>query len=461
MPRKRRGQDNLNRVDLTVESREEIEELKDTLTSSLESETDAIAARSVLSLEALAARGAVGLGVRFWELQGLELTHSRSVPSSPRRVKNPLEFEKFLPRRYVSCNQLYNLETNMALKDELKPLTGSRAGYKQWVTKTLNNLKSAKGTGELDLYIFQESKSDLLGYISEIKGVETKIREVYDKFNIPLEDTDRKADMEATASFLWDAKKKLAGFEKDLVAAPTSPLDASGGHVSGSNAELIDALKKIGGNNTKVNLDCITFKGDDKDKFQFKHWFSQFESVIKANPSWSEVNKMNYLKTKVVGNAAPFIQHLDPDPGNYAIAIEVLKKEYLDIPYLTDQLCAQLISSQPSFSEDYSKTRNYIADIRNKLFDLKTHYNVDLLDPNTGGYVLASHIVFSKLSRELQRALIIETKTGYPTFDQILINYGNVINNLVETRPKKPPAKHESKGGKPPKSSLEPTALRP
>ena len=129
---------------------------------------------------------------------------------------------------------------------------------------------------------------------------------------------------------------------------------------------------------------------------------------------------MNYLKTKVVGTAAPFIQHLNPNPGNYAAAIEALKKEYLDIPYLTDQLLSQILNLQPSFSEDYSKTRNYIADIRNKLFDLKTHYNVDLLVPASGGYVLISHIVFSKLSRELQRALIAETKTGYPTFDQIL-----------------------------------------
>ena len=64
MPRrKRRGQENLHRVDLTVESCEEIEELKDSLTSSLESETDAIAARSVVSLEAIAARGVVGSGV--------------------------------------------------------------------------------------------------------------------------------------------------------------------------------------------------------------------------------------------------------------------------------------------------------------------------------------------------------------------------------------------------------------
>ena len=49
MTRSGYGQGNLHRVDLTVESREEIEELKDSLTLSLESETDAIAARSVVS----------------------------------------------------------------------------------------------------------------------------------------------------------------------------------------------------------------------------------------------------------------------------------------------------------------------------------------------------------------------------------------------------------------------------
>ena len=208
------------------------------------------------------------------------------------------------------------------LKLDLKPLTGSRAGHKQWVTRTLNDLQSAKTDGNLDACLFQEGRVDLLDYISKIKDVETKIREVYDKHNVSLEDENRQADMEATAKFLWDAKKWLAGFEKALIAVPTSPSDASGGSGSASNAALIDALKKIGGNNTRVNLDCTTFKGDDKDKFQFKHWFSQFESVIKANPSWSDVNKMNYLKTKVVGTAAPFIQHLDPDPGNYDVAIQ-------------------------------------------------------------------------------------------------------------------------------------------
>ena len=65
MSRRCRGQRNLHWVDLTVESRGEIEELKDSLTSSLESETDAVAARSVVSLDAIAACGVVGSGVRF------------------------------------------------------------------------------------------------------------------------------------------------------------------------------------------------------------------------------------------------------------------------------------------------------------------------------------------------------------------------------------------------------------
>ena len=63
MARKCRGQKILYRVDLTVESESEIEELKETLMSSLESETDAIVALCIASFDAIAVRGVVGLGV--------------------------------------------------------------------------------------------------------------------------------------------------------------------------------------------------------------------------------------------------------------------------------------------------------------------------------------------------------------------------------------------------------------
>ena len=61
---------------------------------------------------------------------------------------------------------------------------------------------------------------------------------MYDKYNIALDEPERKADMEATATFLWDAKKKLAGYEKGLIAVPASPSGAAVGPVGDSNKVL-------------------------------------------------------------------------------------------------------------------------------------------------------------------------------------------------------------------------------
>ena len=111
----------------------------------------------------------------------------------------------------------------MVLKDELKPLTGSRAGHKQWVTHTLNDLKAAKDANTLDSFLLREGKSSVYSYVAKIEDVETKIGEIYDKYNISLEEASRKTDMEETDKFIWDAKKLLAGFEKTLVAVPGPP----------------------------------------------------------------------------------------------------------------------------------------------------------------------------------------------------------------------------------------------
>ena len=68
MTHKRRVKKKWPKVNLTED--------KDSLTSSLELETDAIVSRSVANIESIAARGVVGLGVRFWESQGLNPSQS-------------------------------------------------------------------------------------------------------------------------------------------------------------------------------------------------------------------------------------------------------------------------------------------------------------------------------------------------------------------------------------------------
>ena len=61
---------------------------------------------------------------------------------------------------------------------------------------------------------------------------------------------------------------------------------------------------------------------------------------------------------------------------------------------------------------------------------------MDLLEASSGRNKLLSHIVFSKLSGELRKALIAETKSDYPTFDQIMSNTNKIINMLVRTHKK-------------------------
>ena len=84
--------------------------------------------------------------------QSQNLSKSRSAPSSPSKVKKSVKLENFSPRRTASCNQISNFEiaTMSTLQQDLKPLTGSRAGLKQWAARTLNNLQSAKESSSLD-----------------------------------------------------------------------------------------------------------------------------------------------------------------------------------------------------------------------------------------------------------------------------------------------------------------------
>ena len=64
-------------------------------------------------------------------------------------------------------------------------------------------------------------------------------------------------------------------------------------------------------------------------------------------------------------------------------------------------------------------------------------------------------LFFSKLSNELQKALILETKTCYPSFKQIYDNTNDMITTITRTRRKKVDVKTDSSSNwKPNKSSL-------
>ena len=404
--------------DLTVTEVAELEELKAELTDSLDTSSSSNSSSTFTSGD-----GIVSPTASHSSLARSKVLSS-SAPSSPKRDKSiraSCSSSRLSVKSLVAGFQSLSSESifiNMELREELEPLSRSRAGFKSHVTRDINHLNTLKADNNLNINLFKRLEQSVTSHIQEIERKDIEISAVYDKHKIDLTNANRKADSDATAAFILNAHQKMSVLETDIASSTVGAVGNVGGvGTPVSNQDLLKAVSQVGSNPIKVSLECGVFNGDEKDKFEFHAWLSLFETIIKTRPNSSEEFKISYLKSKVRGNADAFIAHLDIVPGNYQPCIDALKAQYLDEPFLIDEYFTQILNDDPMFDEDYGKTSQYLATTRNKLHNLKSHYKVDLVTANTGGNKLLSHIVFSKLSGELRKALIAETKSNYPIFD--------------------------------------------
>ena len=121
----------------------------------------------------------------------------------------------------------------------------------------------------------------------------------------------------------------------------------------------------------------------------------QFSNCVDACGKLSDANKLTYLRSYVTGYAFNVISHLSISDDNYTVALKLLKDEFLDIPFIIDESFKTLIASSPKFDPDFAGARSYINECRALVYELK-QYQVDLLDVNTSGCNLLSHIIFFK-----------------------------------------------------------------
>ena len=111
---------------------------------------------------------------------------------------------------------------------------------------------------------------------------------------------------------------------------------------------------------------------------------------------------------------------------NFKVAIDLLKKEFFDIPLIIDEIFKQLLTQSLS-------TKSFLPEIKADLSELKTSYNLDFLEENTPSYELISPINFSKLPSTLQKEFIREVDSNYPKINQICDSRNEVIKPLIKT----------------------------
>ena len=104
----------------------------------------------------------------------------------------------------------------------------------------------------------------------------------------------------------------------------------------------------------------------------------------------------------------------------------------------------KLLSSSPSFDTAFDGLRTYVNECCAIISDLK-QYDIDLMEEDTAGCKLLSHIIFSKLPTSVKRELVQKVDNNYPSLTKIFENYREIIKTLVRvSKPRESNAKSDN-----------------
>lgn len=192
-----------------------------------------------------------------------------------------------------------NYENFAALKKQRTIIKASCTRIKTYV-------ESVTAVNPTVIAQIEERKSKLEYYWSEYNTVQTQL-EIQDE----AEGDDRAAFEEA----FYAVSAKI----RELLR-PSGPLCATA--ISPSTiSEVSDAANRI--RLPKLNLP--SFSGRYDEWFPF---YDTFASVIHSNASVSRVQKFQYLKASVTGDASSVIGSLELSHANYDVAWTLLKERY-------------------------------------------------------------------------------------------------------------------------------------
>ncbi|CAG2200461.1 unnamed protein product [Mytilus edulis] len=147
-------------------------------------------------------------------------------------------------------------------------------------------------------------------------------------------------------------------------------------------------------------IDIISFYGD---KIKWIEFWDSFESTIHKNKKLSKVEKFNYLKSKIGGEAKQAISGLNLSNDNYEVAVSILQERFGNIQVVIDLHYNEMINLE-SASNKTSSLRKFMDTLNRHLRSL------EVLKQNVSQDIFVS-MVKSKLPEEVLLQLEIQKES--------------------------------------------------
>ena len=103
-------------------------------------------------------------------------------------------------------------------------------------------------------------------------------------------------------------------------------------------------------------LEIPTFSGD---KMRWKEFWDTFEATVDHNPNLTDIEKLNYLNSKLIGEAKSAVSGILLSKENYRLAVEMLKERFGDVQSVVNCHYTELIYISPAINNSKGHRQLY------------------------------------------------------------------------------------------------------
>ena len=328
-------------------------------------------------------------------------------------------------------------EVRIACNEAVRDFVKSRSVIKRKVTITLKRIQNSLDAGELNWDDFLIQERHIGDCLDRIKVIDQDILDIYEKHDVTeFDESLLDIELNTQIDYHFGIKSGLNKIKRSLDQSKLESPVASNPTGNIGLSEIVESIKDAMVREPQPPaLKCPNYSGlSDRDNFQ--HFLSQFENVIGCKKNLTNAAKLAYLKGYLRDYAFTVIKHLTNTDSNYSIAIDLLKREFLDVPFIIDNYFNTLITTEPIQDFNYNRISNFLNEARAILHDLKGH-NVDFFTEDSAGNKLIAHIIYSKLPLAFKRELKNILNINYPSIKDVFDNYTQVLRTLEKRHPAK------------------------
>ncbi|XP_065355419.1 uncharacterized protein LOC135949893 [Calliphora vicina] len=171
-------------------------------------------------------------------------------------------------------------------------------------------------------------------YRNEIEETYFSARSIYSSFT--QENLDNTM-IEGAAASTPQLNNDLTALLQTMSTTLTSVVNLQSSNMNDSNHN----------NNSGIRLPQIQIPDFDGNLSNWIRFRDLFNAMVDARTNLSEVEKLEYLQTKLKGEASSIIKHLTPTNSNYRIAWDLVKRKF-DRPDQIRETYIRLLLTQPS-----------------------------------------------------------------------------------------------------------------